>query len=68
MSIKFRNEVPADYADNPAPHDYADKDFQVRVLGGRCETPCLVSWHLLRSAPYLPVATPRLPGHQAQYA
>ncbi|KAG2452476.1 hypothetical protein HYH02_002715 [Chlamydomonas schloesseri] len=28
VSIKFRNDVPPDFADNPAPHDYADKDFK----------------------------------------
>lgn len=27
VSLKFRNDVPPDFAANPAPHDYADKDF-----------------------------------------
>ncbi|KAG2500836.1 hypothetical protein HYH03_001598 [Edaphochlamys debaryana] len=28
ISLKFRNYVPPDNAGNPAPHDYADKDFR----------------------------------------
>ncbi|GIM17178.1 hypothetical protein Vretimale_19692 [Volvox reticuliferus] len=28
VSLKFRNETHPDYQSNPAPHDYADKDFK----------------------------------------
>ncbi|EFJ50684.1 hypothetical protein VOLCADRAFT_88461 [Volvox carteri f. nagariensis] len=28
VSLKFRNEIHPDHESNPAPHDYADKDFK----------------------------------------